>query len=98
MSLPTAAIGRLNGTAQNVAYTASKGTITNGISAGVNKIRVLVTTAAFVMIDDGSGTPSGTLGAYVPALSPEYFVCTPGQKVSAVQVSAGGSLYVSEVS
>lgn len=86
--------GRL-GKAQNAAYTGTAGTITNGVDTQTYKVRVLVTTDAFVTTD--GTTPSATSGAYVPALSPEYFTVTPGQKVSAVQVSAGGTVYVTEI-
>lgn len=83
------------GAAQNVAYTGAAGTVTNGVTVGVTKVRVLTTTDAFVTTD--GTTPSATSGAYVPALSPEYITVTPGQKVSAVQVTAGGTLYVTEL-
>ena len=86
--------GRL-GTAQTVSYTGTAGVVTNGASSGVTKIRVLVTTDAFVTTD--GSTPSSTNGADVVGLSPEYFTITPGQKVSAVQVSAGGNLYTVEL-
>ena len=85
--------GRL-GTAQNVAYTASAGTITNGVSSGVSKVRILTTTDAYVTTD--GSTPSSTSGAYVVALNPEAFTVSPGQKPKAVQVSSGGTLYVTE--
>lgn len=86
--------GRL-GTAQNIAYTGTAGQIANGVSVGVTKIRVLVTTDAWVTTD---GTvPSATSGAYVVGLSPEYFTVSPGQKPQAVQVSAGGTMYVVEL-
>jgi hypothetical protein len=35
---------------------------------------------------------------YIPADSPEYFTASPGQKVSAIQVSSSGTLHVTEVS
>ena len=95
MSLQYVGTGRL-GVTQNVAYTGTAGTVANGVNTGVYKVRVLTTTDAFVTTD--GSTPSATNGAYVPALSPEYFTVTPGQKVSAVQVSGGGTLYVTEVS
>lgn len=85
--------GRI-GTTQSVPYTGTAGTITNGIGAGVTKARVLVTTDAFVTTD--GSTPSSTAGAYVPAFTPESFTVSPGQKVKAVQVSAAGTLYVTE--
>lgn len=87
--------GRLGSVAQHVSYTGTAGVVAAGVSAGVTKIRVLVTTDAFVTMD--GTTPSATAGAYVPALSPEYFTVSPGQIVKAVQVSAGGDLYVVEL-
>jgi hypothetical protein len=94
MGIQYTGVGRI-GPAQNVAFTATAGTITNKIGSETYKVRVLVTSDAFVTTD--GSTPSATNGAYVPALEPEYFAVTPGQKVSAVQVSAGGTLYVNEI-
>ena len=34
----------------------------------------------------------------MPADTVEYFTCSPGEKVSAIQQSAGGTLHVTEVS
>jgi hypothetical protein len=85
--------GRLS-TAQNVAYTGTAGT-TSATGTQTYKVRVVVSTDAFVTTD--GTTPSSTSGAYVPALSPEYFTTTPGQVVKAVQVSAAGTLYVTEI-
>lgn len=84
--------GRI-GPSQNVAYTGTAGA-TSAIGAQTYKVRVLVTTDAFVTTD--GSTPSSTSGAYVPALSPEVFTTSPGQVVKAVQVSAGGTLYITE--
>jgi len=86
--------GRL-GTHQNVAYTGTAGTIANAISAGVYKVRVVATTACYVAI--GSSPTATTSSAYLPADSPEYFTCNPGEKVSAVQLSAAGTLHVTEI-
>lgn len=86
--------GRI-GTQQNVAYTGTAGVITNPVGTETYKIRVLVTTDAWVTTD--GTTPSATAGAYVPALAPEYFTVTPGQTPKAVQVSANGTLYVTEL-
>lgn len=82
-------------TQQNVAYTGTAGVITNPVSSQTYKIRVLVTTDAWVTTD--GSTPSATSGAYVPALSAEYFTVTPGQTPRAVQVAAGGTMYVTEI-
>jgi len=81
------------GPSGNAAYTGTAGTY-GPCSSQTYKVRVLVTTDAWVTFD--GTTPSNTAGAYVPALEPEYFTVTPGQSVKAVNVSAGGTLYVSE--
>jgi hypothetical protein len=86
-------IGRL-GLHQSASYTGTAGTTTNPISAGVYKIRVICTTAAYVKID--KSPTATTADVYVAANVPEYFIATPGESVSAVQVSAAGTLHVTE--
>lgn len=87
--------GRL-GTTQHVAYTGTAGEITTAITTGVQKVRVLCTTDAFVRIM-APGDLATTSDAYLPGLSAEYFTCNQGQKVSAIQVAANGTLYVTEI-
>jgi hypothetical protein len=86
--------GRL-GTTQTVAYTGTAGTIATAIGTGVNKVRVIVTTAAYVKI--AVAPTATTADAYLAAGAAEYFTCAPGEKVSAVQVASGGSLFVTEM-
>jgi hypothetical protein len=86
--------GRL-GTHQSVAYTGTAGTITNAVGVGVNKVRVVVTSAAYVLI--GTAPTATTAAVYMPADSPEYFTISPGEKVSAIQVSGGGTLHVTQI-
>lgn len=87
-------VGRL-GTHQSVAYTGTAGTITSAVGTGTHKVRVLVTTAAYIQIaKDPTATTSHT---YMAADSAEYFTISPGEKVSAVQVSSGGTLHVTEI-
>ena len=81
------------GTHQSVAYTGTAGTITNGVGVGAYKVRVVCTTAAYVRTDSTAAT---TADLYMPADSVEYFTITPGQKVSALQVAANGTLHVTE--
>lgn len=90
---------RWNGTTkQSASYTGTAGTTSNVVSGGVTKVRVLVTTDAYVLAVDGPAFTAVTssTGAYVPALTAEYITVNPGQKISAVQVSSGGSLDVME--
>jgi hypothetical protein len=82
------------GTHQSVAYTGTAGTITNGASNGVLKVRVVVTSAAY--IKTGASPTATASDVYMAADSPEYFTIAPGEKVSAIQVSAGGTLHVTE--
>lgn len=84
------------GTHQSAAYTATAGTITNAMSDGVFKARVVVTSAAYIKI--GKDVTATTADVYVAADSPEYFSVRPGEKVSAVQVSGSGTLHVTEIS
>lgn len=85
--------GRIS-TAQNVAYTGTAGAV-SPVGTETYKVRVVVSTDAYVTTD--GSTPSATSGAYCVALSPEYFTVSPGQIVKAVQVSTGGTLYVTEI-
>lgn len=84
--------GRL-GTVQSASYTGTAGTITNPVGTQTYKVRVLCTTDAFITTDGSTATTAGT---YLPGLAAEYFTITPGQKVSAIQVSSSGTLYVTE--
>ena len=82
------------GNIQNIAYTGTAGVIAAAIGSMVTKVRVLVTSDAWVLIG-----PPGTLatvgtGVYVPAKAAEYFSCTSGQVVSAIQDTAAGTLNV----
>jgi hypothetical protein len=83
------------GTHQSAAYTGTAGTITNAIGSGSYKVRVVVTSAAYVKVGDSPTATSSDV--YMAADAPEYFSCTPGQKVSAIQVSSSGTLHVTEI-
>lgn len=58
-------------------------------------IRLVSTTDCHIRFD---GTPTATTTQMLlPANVVEYFRVTPGQKVAAIQRSAGGSLFVTEM-
>lgn len=86
--------GRL-GTHQSIAYTGTAGTIVTAITDQVTKVRVVVTSAAYVKV--GNSPTAAATDVYMPADSPEYFTVSAGMKVSAIQVSAGGNLHVTEI-
>lgn len=84
------------GATQVVAYTGTAGTITNATAAGIQVIRVVLTTAGHIAI--GTSPTATTSDIYMPANVPEYFVVPATVKVSAIQVSSGGNLHVTEMS
>lgn len=83
------------GGSQKVAYTGTAGTITNAVSAGTEVIRVCVSSAAYVAI--GASPTATTSDCWMAANQCEYFLVKGGNKVSAIQDTAGGTLYVTEM-
>ncbi|HEY2401277.1 MAG TPA: hypothetical protein VGI23_13050 [Steroidobacteraceae bacterium] len=87
-------VGRLS-TTQSAAYTGTAATITNAVGTETYIVRVVCTSDAFIKIDN---SPTATTSdVFCAASTPEYFSITPGQKVSAVQSSASGTLCVTEI-
>lgn len=84
------------GATQVASYTGTAGVITNPVAAGVQIVRVTLTTAGHIAI--GTAPTATTSDIYMPANVPEYFVVPPLCKVSAIQVSSGGNLHVTEMS
>lgn len=87
--------GRL-GTVQSASYSGTAGTISNPVGAQTYRVRVLVTTDAYIVI--GNNPTATSSGTYLTGLVPEYFTITPGQKVSAIEISSSGTLNVTEIS
>jgi hypothetical protein len=80
---------------QKVAYTTTAGTISNGVGAYTRSVRVVCTSAAYIKI---AKAPTATANdVYMPADKPETFSIGAGEKVSAIQVSAAGTLHVTEL-
>jgi len=81
------------GTVTNQAYTGTASAVI-AVSAGIFKVRLLSTTDCYVRTDGVTATSSN--GVYLPALQAEYATVRGGQGITAVQVSAGGTLQVTE--
>ena len=79
---------------QKVAYTGTAGTIANALPDNCNVVRILSTTDCFVEITKAGTAAVADTGLYLVANVPEYFECDAGAKVSAIQVSTGGTIYV----
>ena len=79
---------------QTVAYTGTAGTIANATPTNTAAVRVIATTDCFIEITIAGTAAVVNTGLYLPALVPEYFAAGGAVKVSAIQVTAGGSIYV----
>ncbi|TGN75962.1 hypothetical protein EOW77_0032360 [Bradyrhizobium yuanmingense] len=82
------------GTSQDATYTTTAASPAAVVGPGVTRVRVLVTTDARIRV--GKSPTATTTDTYLPANSPEYVIVSPGENVSAVQVSSGGILNVTE--
>lgn len=84
------------GASQTVAYTGTHGVVATAFGSQTRVVRVYTTTAGFVAF--GSAPTATTADIPMAANVPEYFIVSPNSKVSAIQLSAGGNLYVTEMS
>lgn len=83
---------------QNVAYTATAGTIANALQTSTNAVRITVTTDAFVEFVSGSDVAAAATGFFVKANTPTIAARPANKtKVSAIQSASGGSLYITEL-
>ena len=80
------------GASQEVAYTGTAGT-SSAMGAQTYAVSITTTTDAYVSL-----TGTATSGDhFIPADTPLVVQCTPGQTVSAIQVSTGGNLHITEL-
>ena len=82
----------MSGKSVTVAFTGTAGT-TASMPATTGAVRIVSTADCFIDIGVNATAVVNT-GLYLPAFIPEYFELTDGEKVSAIQVSAAGSIYV----
>ena len=83
------------GAAQDVAIGAASAA-SAAFGAQTYQVRVAATSACRIRIGDGTPNALAT-DSYLPADRPEYFTCTPGQKIAVIQEAGGGKLTVTEV-
>lgn len=88
---------RLSGTSQNVTVSGTSAAVTNAFAATTGDIRVVSTTNCWIAIGASPTATTGAGSSYLPAGAIEYFHVTGGQKIAAIQDSAGGTLNVSEM-
>lgn len=80
---------------QNVTVGATA-TQSAALGSMTTKVRVLSTVAAYVSLIPGKAADNTAM--ILPANFPEYFTVTPGQTISVLQVSSGGTLSIAELS
>lgn len=79
----------------NVAYNASAGT-TGALNGNTRAVRIMCTSAAYVTM--GAAPTATANDIYLPANTELMLAIPPGTwKISAIQVSAGGTLHVTEL-
>ncbi|SHM41110.1 hypothetical protein [Bradyrhizobium lablabi] len=84
----------LVGTGQDVTIGAASAACTNAFGTQTYKIRVKATSDCRVKINKA---PTATAtDTYMGAGDTEWFTCNPGEKIACIQVSAGGTLNVTE--
>ena len=88
---------RYLGTTQTVSYTGTAGRTTNALGAQTRVVRIVLTTTGFVAFGSVTFDATITNGMHMVANREEYFSVNAGQYVSAIQLSSGGNMYVSEM-
>ena len=84
------------GSNQQVAATTSATQTTNAFGAGTHIVRVSSTVGARIAI--AKDPTAVSTGPYIKAGEPEYLVCNPGEKLSAIRVATSGVVTVTECS
>lgn len=79
------------GTSLSLAYTTAQVTA-NAIGSPV--VRLVATTDCFVLFGTAPTALNDGTSIFLPANQPAFFGIDPAHKISALQVSAGGTLYI----
>jgi hypothetical protein len=87
-------IGFLPTASQNVSFTGTSAQST-AVAMTTWQIRLVCDSDCYIAI--GSNPTATTSSTWLPATSPEYFACHPGDKVAAIQKTASGTLNLSEM-
>jgi hypothetical protein len=80
---------------QSVAYTGTHGVISNAVADHIHAVIVWTTTTAHIAV--GTAPAATTSDFPIPANVPIPLRISPGEKVSAIQVDTGGTLFVGEL-
>lgn len=67
------------------------------LGEGTKTVRLMSTVDCWIEITATSTNPVANTAMYLPAFSPEYFLCPDNGYVNALQVAAAGTLYVTPI-
>ena len=85
------------GVTQTVTVSGTTAATSTALNAQCRVVQLVSTENCYVL--PGSGTPTATAvnGMFILKDWPHYINVSGGEKIAAIQVSAGGTLYVSEL-
>jgi hypothetical protein len=83
------------GTTQTITTSGSSAAISTAFATGTTVVRIVATED--VNIKFGSSPTATTSDPFIPANQVEYFKVTAGEKVAAIQNTAAGTCYVTEM-
>lgn len=88
------------GVTQALAIGAASATLANPFGAQTYQVRLSATSACYYLITETAAIVAATAAnaSYLPANWVEYVTVTPGQKLTAIEASAAGTLSVTETS
>jgi hypothetical protein len=82
---------------QVVAFTGTPG-VSTAMPRGVTCVRLIASADCFVSITPNGAAPTAAADMLIKANDrPEYFACSVGDKISAIQSSTGGNLYITPI-
>jgi len=83
------------GTTQTVSTASSSAATSNAFASGTTVVRIIATEDCNIVF---AASPTATTSStFLPANQVEYFKVTAGDKVAAIQNSASGTVYVTEM-
>jgi hypothetical protein len=83
------------GTTQTITTSGSSAAISTAFATGTTVVRIVAT--ADIHLKFATSPTATTSDPFLPANQVEYFKVTAGEKVAAIQNSAAGTVYVTEM-
>lgn len=84
------------GVSQKLAFTGTSAAAATGFSANVSVVRLVATAACHVAFGTAPTAIADGTCVYLPPNVPHFFAVNPGDKVAAIQDTAGGNLFITE--